>query len=359
MGVTVSSTSTATTEQPAIQLTLNGQKVLVYEYPTPTGADQAAQSLATCGALKCGAAVLTSTSTASVQSGAADHFFKRAMLIVQYSGNDSATLNLLTSVFGAELPQKTGTGPSDGMAMRGKERVSVPAPIQSVDVANATSSSSTVLKVVSGLPNTCAQFDKYTVDQTGTAIRVTVTNTKPGDPSIVCGDVYTMHTSLIDLGSDFATGTTYSVSVNGKQVGSVVGSRLSIPNTSARGSASSTPTGPFPRSGGVMLPVGVELTPAPVEKVNVEESTSTPGDYIATVVTGQPNTCQQFHGYLIKHAGAEIDISVTNTKPTNPGTMCGMVYSYHTAQIDLGSAFTAGTTYVVVVNGQQKATFTP
>jgi len=108
-----------------------------------------------------------------------------------------------------------------------------------------------------------------------------------------------------------------------------------------------------------MLPVGVELTPAPVEKVSVAESTSTPGDFVATVVTGQPNTCQQYHSYFIKHAGTEIDISVTNTKPTDPGTMCGMVYSYHTAQVGLGSNFSAGTTYVVVVNGQQKATFTP
>jgi hypothetical protein len=73
--------------------------------------------------------------------------------------------------------------------------------------------------ITSGLPNSCAQFhDARIVSNTGTVITVSITNTVPKDPNAVCAEVYGTHVSLLDLGSDYTPGTTYTVKVNSGEV---------------------------------------------------------------------------------------------------------------------------------------------
>jgi hypothetical protein len=73
--------------------------------------------------------------------------------------------------------------------------------------------------ITSGLPNGCAEFhDARIVGNTGTLITVSITNTVPKDENTPCDAVYRTHTSLLDLGSDYTTGTTYTVKVNTGEV---------------------------------------------------------------------------------------------------------------------------------------------
>lgn len=73
------------------------------------------------------------------------------------------------------------------------------------------------LRIVSGLPSGCHQFDKAGITgRSGSEITVRVTNTVPGDPNMACTMIYGMHESTVSLGSDFTAGTTYTVRVNDK-----------------------------------------------------------------------------------------------------------------------------------------------
>jgi hypothetical protein len=90
------------------------------------------------------------------------------------------------------------------------------APIESVDVRVAESfPPQYFLDVVSGLPGGCAQFDRYEVERSGTDITVTVWNLEPAPGSmVICTAIYGYVEHAIALGSDFVSGTTYTVHVN-------------------------------------------------------------------------------------------------------------------------------------------------
>ena len=97
-------------------------------------------------------------------------------------------------------------------------RTVVDAPIDGLDVLVRESfPPGYTLRVVSGLPSGCAQFDR--ADITGrrdTTITVHVTNTMPADPMTACTAIYGTHESFLDLGTDFTPSTTYTVRVNDK-----------------------------------------------------------------------------------------------------------------------------------------------
>ena len=95
-------------------------------------------------------------------------------------------------------------------------RVSVPAPIDKVDVLVRESAPPQVtVKVMAGLPGGCAQRGTHSVRRTGGTFTVTVLNSMPtGDP--VCTMIYGTYELDIDLGREFAPGATYTVRVNDK-----------------------------------------------------------------------------------------------------------------------------------------------
>ena len=113
----------------------------------------------------------------------------------------------LSSAPGVTDPAPGGPGQAPG-------RVTVPAPIDRVDVLIRESSPPQVtVKVMAGLPSGCAQRDSHSVSRTGDTFTVTVLNSMPkGDP--ICTMIYGMYELNIDLGRQFAPGTTYTVKVN-------------------------------------------------------------------------------------------------------------------------------------------------
>jgi hypothetical protein len=70
------------------------------------------------------------------------------------------------------------------------------------------------VRVVSGLPNGCYEFADATVSRAGGEITITVRNTLPSDRTIACTQIYGTHEEVVELGSDFVSGTTYRVHVN-------------------------------------------------------------------------------------------------------------------------------------------------
>jgi len=96
--------------------------------------------------------------------------------------------------------------------------VKVPAPLDGIEIWIAESwPPQYFLHVVSGLPNSCAKFDSYSVaPRTGDSdtIRVEVINLEPADGLVACAEVYGFVEHTIRLGSDFVPGKTYTVVVN-------------------------------------------------------------------------------------------------------------------------------------------------
>ena len=102
---------------------------------------------------------------------------------------------------------------SDGEAESGAERTL--APIESTDVRIAESAPPQYfLDVVSGLPSGCATFDDYDLERVGDTITVTVWNLDATPEDGVCTAIYGSVEHHIALGTDFRSGSAYTVRVN-------------------------------------------------------------------------------------------------------------------------------------------------
>ena len=89
------------------------------------------------------------------------------------------------------------------------------APIESVEILVLESFPPRYMAVVvSGLPSGCVTFAGYRLERGGDPIRVEMVNWKPADPEVACPAVYGTVETNIPLGSDFQSGTTYTVVVN-------------------------------------------------------------------------------------------------------------------------------------------------
>ena len=87
------------------------------------------------------------------------------------------------------------------------------APIHDVEIwADNSSLPQYFADVVSGEPNSCVKFDNYTVTSAANTIRVEILNMEYLGGS--CGEIYSYVNHTIPLGSDFVSGTTYTVEVN-------------------------------------------------------------------------------------------------------------------------------------------------
>jgi hypothetical protein len=124
----------------------------------------------------------------------------------------SARSVVLVAVLATACASSSGGGPSPSPS----NRQAVPAPIDGLDVRVLESSPPQyVLSVRAGLPSGCAERNRHELNRSADVITVTVLNWMPtGTP--VCTMIYGSYELSINLGSDFRSGTTYTVSVNDK-----------------------------------------------------------------------------------------------------------------------------------------------
>ncbi|MQA00996.1 MAG: hypothetical protein GEU80_17055 [Dehalococcoidia bacterium] len=96
-----------------------------------------------------------------------------------------------------------------------QERVIAPAPIESVEIEVLESFPPQYMaSIVAGLPGGCAEPGGHEVSREGNEVTIEVMNTRPpGDP--ICTMIYSTYTVNVNLGSDFVSGETYTVDVNG------------------------------------------------------------------------------------------------------------------------------------------------
>lgn len=104
--------------------------------------------------------------------------------------------------------------------------------------------------------------------------------------------------------------------------------------------------------GGTPVAAGSTRALAPIERVEIDVAGSSPSQYVAHIVSGLPNGCVQFDRYDIVRDGDTIRVEVWNLVPSDPATMCTMVYGTVDLNVALGSDFVSGRTYTVEVNGE-------
>ena len=94
-------------------------------------------------------------------------------------------------------------------------KASLLAPIESVEINIAESfPPQYFVHVVSGLPNSCFEFEGYDVKRNASIIQIDVTNLMTTGEGVECREIYGSVDSNIGLGIDFVSGDTYTVIVN-------------------------------------------------------------------------------------------------------------------------------------------------
>lgn len=94
-----------------------------------------------------------------------------------------------------------------------------------------------------------------------------------------------------------------------------------------------------------------ESVPAPIRDITIEFE-GDPPTYSVFILSAQTTDCEEFEGLgEMVRDDLFIRIEVTNTRLTEPGRQCAEVLETRQSRIDLGSGYTPGETYTVVVNG--------
>ena len=202
----------------------------------------------------------------------------------------------------------------------------VSAPIETVDVSYESSTGYS-LAIVSGLSSGCTKFGGYDVDIQDKVIYVTVTNLVPSEP-VVCTAIYSTHDGLVALGTGLQVGTMYTVVVNGQITNAFVvrDSKLSL----------------------------APVVESPIMRADVDVLESSPPQYQLSVVSVLPlgSSCSRFNGYDIdRRGGSEIHVAVTHLEVLQKKPICTRDLPVVDTQIQLGSNFTSGKEYTVIVSG--------
>ena len=211
------------------------------------------------------------------------------------------------------------------------EVTKVPALIETVEVTYV-GSAGYGLAIVSGLTSGCAKFGGYELEFRGKVIDVTVTNLVPTGP-VACTAIYSLHGGQVDLGDDLEVGVTYTVVTNGQVTNEFV---VRDPKW-------------------FLAPV-VE---SPIRMFEIDVLESAPPQYQLSVVSTLPlgSKCSRFNGYDVVRRGNEIQVTVSHLEVLEKNQPCTRDLPAVDTRIPLGSDFTSGVEYTVVLNGDRK-TFT-
>lgn len=100
-------------------------------------------------------------------------------------------------------------------------------------------------------------------------------------------------------------------------------------------------------------PTGL-MQPAPIDGLEVRTAESMPPQYFLYIKAGLPSGCARQGTHEMTRSGDVIKVEVLNHVE---GEVCTTIYGMYELNIALGSDFTPGTTYAVLVN-DKKTSFT-
>lgn len=95
-----------------------------------------------------------------------------------------------------------------------------------------------------------------------------------------------------------------------------------------------------------------KLELAPI--VDVDAFRTAGGNYRASIVAALPNGCHTYDSHRVERTGNTIHITVWNFVVPGP---CTFIYTEYDLSVNLGSNFTSGQTYTVIVNNDEVDTF--
>jgi hypothetical protein len=93
---------------------------------------------------------------------------------------------------------------------------------------------------------------------------------------------------------------------------------------------------------------------APIVRVALRVAESEPPQYFADVVSALPDGCAQFARVALRREARTVYVDVFNRVPSDPNTMCTMLYGEHESAVPLGSDFEPGASYTLDVNGTRQ-----
>jgi len=96
----------------------------------------------------------------------------------------------------------------------------------------------------------------------------------------------------------------------------------------------------------------LEIKLAPIHEVQVNIAESYPEQIIVYIKGGLADACTTFHDMETQRSGNTINIRITTERPKD--AVCAQVYGYFEKNVNLGSDFIRGETYIVDVNGVTK-----
>ncbi len=119
---------------------------------------------------------------------------------------------------GGDTPVVPGPGGGNGQVGNdtpppvGADRRLEEAPVEDLEILIRESFPPQYAVIVrSGLPSGCAAYEGTQVERDGEVITLTVWNSMPADPNVMCTMIYGIAENTINLGSDFESGVTYTV----------------------------------------------------------------------------------------------------------------------------------------------------
>ncbi|MEN8614447.1 hypothetical protein ABFB09_04065 [Dehalogenimonas sp. THU2] len=179
------------------------------------------------------------------------------------------------------------------------------------------------VEITYGLPNGCYEPDeiKKTAITGGFDIAVWI---KLPATAEACNEIYRLETAIVDLGSDFKAGETYTARVNG------VEHRFTV--------------------SGATGDEDLIIKTAPIVSVDVRIAESFQPQVFIDIRGLLTDGCTVLNDVDIQRQGTTIDITVTTQRPKD--AVCIQVVSFFTHAVPLGSDFVAGQTYTLRVNGQ-------
>ena len=93
----------------------------------------------------------------------------------------------------------------------------------------------------------------------------------------------------------------------------------------------------------------IEIRLAPIHEVQVSIAESYPEQIFVYIKGGLADSCTTFHDLKTERIDNTINIEVTTERPRD--AVCAQVYGYFEKNVNLGSDFIRGETYIVDVNG--------